>query len=379
MEAENRSRATTLAALLSAATNRHPDKPALIEREADRLASLTFAELSGAVAALSSELRTHGVGRGDVVAVWLPNWSETVVWEFALAALGAAVLGVNTRYGIDEIAHLLERARPVGVVAPARFLDLDFAGRLQDGLAAAGDVPPPWVALVRAQGEENRGRFDVGGGTWTWSSMPVVNAAAVIDHPPADGKPGDPVNYFTTSGSTGLPKLAGHDQASIATHCVNVATALDMGPGDVFLGVLPLSGVFGFNPAMAMLGVGGACLLEPVFDPELVLGDMEATGVTHAVGGDDMLGRLMDAWHHAAGNDRPALRRVSPWRHRRLRRAGRGRGRLGAGRSPGHAERGVRILGAVFCGQHLAALARAAGAPPGRRQSGVRRDRGAGG
>ena len=306
MEAHDRSRPSTLAALLSAATSRQPDQPALIERDSNQLASLTFAELSAAVAGLSGELRTRGVGRGDVVAVWLPNWSETVVWEFALAALGAAVLGVNTRYGIDEIAHLLERGRPVGVVAPARFLDLDFAGRLRDALAVAGDVPAPWVAIARP-GDGNPDRFDVGGGTWSPASAPSPTTASINGRIPADGQPSDPVNYFTTSGSTGLPKLAGHDQASIATHSVNVADALDMHAGDVFLGALPLSGVFGFNPALAMLGAGGACLLEPVFDPELVLRDMETTRVTHAVGGDDMLGRLMDAWRQAAADDRPAL------------------------------------------------------------------------
>ena len=109
-------------------TERHGERVALIERDGLRL---TFAELSGASAALAHELRVRGVGRGDVVGVWLPNWVETVVWEFALAALGAAVLGINTRYSVSELTHLLTRGRPVGIVAPARFLELDFAGRLQ--------------------------------------------------------------------------------------------------------------------------------------------------------------------------------------------------------------------------------------------------------
>jgi acyl-CoA synthetase (AMP-forming)/AMP-acid ligase II len=306
MAAPHRSWPITLTEVLSRATALHPDQPALIERGGDRLTTLTFAELSAAVGALSAELRSRGVGRGEVVAVWLPNWSEAVVWEFALAALGSAVLGVNTRYGVHELAHLLERARPTGVVAPARFLDLDFADRLHRARAAAGDAPPPWVAITRADADTDVGEFELGNGTWTPLRGPPV--AAGLDQISAAGRPGDPVNYFTTSGSTGLPKLAGHDQSSIATHCINVAGALDMRTGDVFLGALPLSGVFGFNPAMAMLSVGGACLLEPVFDPGLVVADMEATGVTHVVGGDDMLGRVMDAWHRLQEGGRPALR-----------------------------------------------------------------------
>jgi acyl-CoA synthetase (AMP-forming)/AMP-acid ligase II len=296
-----------LVELLWAVIERHGDLPALFERDGERLTRVTFAELSRAVAALSQELCARGVGRGDVVGVWLPNWIETIVWEFALAARGAAMLGVNTRYGIHELTHLLDRGRLAGVVAPARFLDLDFAGRLRAALAAS-ESGLPWVAVVRPAGTECSSEFVYGGETWTPS--PVCEAATCPDDIHAAGVASDPVNYFTTSGSTGLPKLAGHNQSSVATHSANVARALDMRANDCFLGVLPLSGVFGFNPTMAILSVGGTCLLEPVFDPELVLRDAGAVGVTHVVGGDDMLGRLMDAWYETDPDRRPELRRL---------------------------------------------------------------------
>jgi fatty-acyl-CoA synthase len=308
--------AATLTDLLTRVAARHPDEPALIERDGDAFGTLTFAQLDLAAAALAGQLRARGVQRGDVVGVWLPNWSETIVWEFALAALGAAALGINTRYGVDELTHLLQRGRPVGLVVPARFLELDFRGRLRSAIDEARDQQTPWVAVVRG-GDAG---FDVGQGAWSPPSPreadPVPSRGAAVGEPgdPADylaaGAPGDPANYFTTSGSTGMPKLAGHDQAGIARHCHHVAVAMDMRPGDRFLGVLPLSGVFGFNPAMAMLSAGGACLLEPVFDAPVVLADMETHGVTHVVGGDDMLGRLMDAWDSADHDQRPALKRL---------------------------------------------------------------------
>jgi fatty-acyl-CoA synthase len=296
--------AATLTDLLTRVAARHPDEPAVIERDGDGFRALTFAQLELAATALAQQLRTRGVQRGDVVGVWLPNWSETIVWEFALAALGAATLGINTRYGVDELTHLLQRGRPVGLVVPARFLELDFAGRLRSAIEEAGDPGTPWVAVVRGCDAA----FDVGQGVWSPQSPHQAEPAPTAPEPV--GEPGDPVNYFTTSGSTGMPKLAGHDQAGIALHCHHVAAAMDMRPGDRFLGVLPLSGVFGFNPAMAMLSVGGGCLLEPVFDAPIVLADMETHDVTHVVGGDDMLGRVMDAWESADHHERPALSRL---------------------------------------------------------------------
>jgi acyl-coenzyme A synthetase/AMP-(fatty) acid ligase len=65
------------------------DRPAVAERDGDELRLLTYGELAGHVDAAAAFLRERGVAPGDVVAVWLPNWTETVVWEFALAGLGA--------------------------------------------------------------------------------------------------------------------------------------------------------------------------------------------------------------------------------------------------------------------------------------------------
>jgi len=69
--------------------------------------------------------------------------------EFAAAALGAAVLGINTRYGVFELSHLMATARPTAIVLPARFLDLDFKGRLSQAYADARQAQPELRARAR--------------------------------------------------------------------------------------------------------------------------------------------------------------------------------------------------------------------------------------
>jgi acyl-CoA synthetase (AMP-forming)/AMP-acid ligase II len=264
-----------------------PGAHALIERRGDELLTLSHGELAATSASLAAELGERGVEAGDVVAIWLPNWHEVLVWQFALAGLGATALGVNTRYSVHELTNLLRRGRPRGIVAPARFLELDFADRLRRAWESIDDAAIPWVATLRGETPE----LDLGAGTWA-----PVGGGAEAD---LDFHPERIAAAFTTSGSSGPPKLAGHSQDAVVRHSRNVARAFEMGPGDVFLSTLPLSGVFGFNPSMAMLAAGGACLLEPVFDLPLVLADMQSCGVTHVVGGDDMLGRLIDGWDPA--------------------------------------------------------------------------------
>ena len=86
--------------------------PALIERRGEAYARLSHAELSVAIDAAAQSLAASGVGEADVIGVWLPNGLDYLALQFAAAGLGAAVLGINTRYGVFELSHLILTARP---------------------------------------------------------------------------------------------------------------------------------------------------------------------------------------------------------------------------------------------------------------------------
>jgi fatty-acyl-CoA synthase len=282
---------TTLTALLERIGKEHGPRVALVESESGR--RLTFEELREAAGALAADVRARGVRRGDVVALWLPNVAEYLVWELALAALGAAGLGVNTRYGQHEVSHLLERAAPVGFVVQYRFLHLDLAGTLAAAVRGTAGAAAPWVAVVGAPAGADVDGFDVGGGAHREPDLDRLPTGVRL---PDDGRPDDHVVYFTTSGSTGAPKLPGHPQSAVVEHAENVARSFDMRAGDALHLALPLCGVFGFSAALGMLAAGGSCVLEPTFDPDRMSRDIVEHGVTHLVGGDDMLGRLMVSW-----------------------------------------------------------------------------------
>ncbi|MEJ2890124.1 AMP-binding protein [Actinomycetospora aeridis] len=257
------------------------------------------ADLWRRVRALAEELREHGVAAGDAVAVWMPNWSDALVWQFAVAARGAHVVGVNTRYGIEEAGHVLGRARPVLVALARGFHGLDLLERLRAAVEHSGVVPEVAVVTGPSGAEADPEACDVGAGAWT----PHRD-----DGPePAHADPAALAVAFTTSGSTGLPKLAAHTATAVLAHAVADAAVLGLGEGDVVLGALPLSGVYGYNAVMAGLAAGATVLLEPTFDAARVLGHIEAHRVTHVGAGDDMVLRLRDA-------HREHPRDLSSWR-----------------------------------------------------------------
>ena len=266
---------------------------------------VTRQQLVARSAAIAEVLRGLGVGAGDCVGVWLPNWSDSVAAQFAALGLGAHVIGINTRYNSEEVAHVLQMAAPQAVLMAHDFNDLDLVGRLRAALEPA-DRPAPALVVVAAPGTpapDELSAYDLG--------SPVV--ALAPSHPataPTTLPPGPSALAvgFTTSGSTGRPKLAAHDEAGTTEHLLAAGEALRFRPDDVMLGALPLSGVFGFVAAYAAVLAGVPVLLEPVFRASGVVAEMAELGVTHIVGGDDLIGRIAD--EQRASGARLALRHV---------------------------------------------------------------------
>lgn len=265
---------------------------ALIDARSTGLRDVSYTELQQLTASAAARLVAAGVSHGDVVGMWMANSTEALAVQFAAASLGAAVVGMNTRYRISELAHLLGRTLPACVVLPSELLNIDFRGLLAvaiDQVVAMGGSMEPPAILVAGDDIGDVAAYDVGGGA---AALDLTREKMEF---PNVGEASDVVNMFSTSGSTGMPKFATHDQASVARHARNVAQRLGVGTGDVLLCALPLCGVFGFNFAMAGLAAGATCLLVPTFEGRAVLQLMAECGVTHTCGGDDLYERLIDA------------------------------------------------------------------------------------
>jgi fatty-acyl-CoA synthase len=258
--------------MYSALLAQHGDRIAIVAGER----RLTFRELDAEAARVATGLRRLGFQRGDILAVWLPNVPEWLALFFAATRLGALVVPVNTRARAFELAHMLRTTRARGVVYLSDFLGIDFPDMLRQ--AAGGLRELEHVVDVAA-----------GGGYGSLRDASPLEAAA------ATGQPTDLVCAFSTSGTTGNPRLAAHDQASVAQHSGRVSHAFDLRPGDVLLCALPLSGVFGFNAALGALAAGATCVLEPVFHGADAADLMTRHHVTHLFGSDAMVQAVLDA------------------------------------------------------------------------------------
>lgn len=188
--------------------------------------SLTWAELRREVAALSALLRDLGVGRGDVVAGYLPNIAETVVAFLATVALGATWSAVGQEYAPRAAADRLAQLEPVVLFAADGHV---FNGTPRDRRDAVARLRAdlPTVRHVIGVPRLGPGLDDA----LPWSEALTGDAPFT----PADTAFDDPLWVLFSSGTTGLPKGIVHSHGGVLIEHVKMAGLhLDLGSADRF-------------------------------------------------------------------------------------------------------------------------------------------------
>jgi long-chain acyl-CoA synthetase len=94
----------SLVGSLAVQAERVPDEEAVVEVGGERL---TYAQLWDRAARVAGGLRAAGVGRGDRVAVRLPNGVPWVLGFLGTVLAGALAVPVNTRFTDEEVAHVV--------------------------------------------------------------------------------------------------------------------------------------------------------------------------------------------------------------------------------------------------------------------------------
>src|SRR6202142_801311 len=135
--------------MLECAAAVHGDREAYVEPGA----RVTFAEWVGRAGGVAARFADLGVGKGHVVALWLPSGIDYATCYAAAAMIGAITTGLNPRLGRREIESILRQADPALIVADERLGPLpDTAGRVLARTSLSTDTSgsaPPAVKLTR--------------------------------------------------------------------------------------------------------------------------------------------------------------------------------------------------------------------------------------
>jgi len=204
---------------------------------------VTYDQLRQQVEVLIDKLSEFGLGRGDRIAIALPNGLEVVASFLAASAVGAAA-PLNPAYRVEEFRFYLDDTGARALIVPPTGCD---AAR-----EAAGDQ----ILIINADLDDN--------GQVRFISNRTVGPPLVHEYP----NPDDIALVLHTSGTTSRPKRVPLSHRNLMVSARNVAATYQLTEEDVSLCIMPLFHVHGLVAStLATLLTGGTVVVPPRFNP----------------------------------------------------------------------------------------------------------------
>ena len=242
--------ATTFLRLIE---SREPAAPAL--RGAGRT-SLTFAGLAELMRATTARLNAWGIGRGDRVAIVLPN-GPAMAASFLAVGAGAVTCPLNPAYRADEFRFYLEDLKARALIVAA--------GQETPARAVAAELGIAVLELAEPAGEA--------AGWFTLAASGSLGGTAA--HPGA-AQPEDIGLILHTSGTTSRPKIVPLTQSNLLASASHIGRVLELTSADRCLNIMPLFHIHGLLAAtLASLAAGASVWASEGFNALKFMAQLE--------------------------------------------------------------------------------------------------------
>ena len=235
------------------------DKPALVDVPTGR--ALSFAQVDDLARRAAGGLRSRGLGKGETVAVFLPNLPEYAIAFHGTTLAGGTVTTINPVYNAEEIEYQLKDA------------GAKFAITYPDALDRVREA---------AEGTGVQEIFVLGEGE---GATPVTELLG--GDPVGDDADIDPANDIAalpySSGTTGYPKGVRLTHRNLVANLNQTTALMPVSEDDVLIGVLPFFHIYGMTVILNLgLRSGATTVTMPRFDLPQFLGAIQEHKVTRA-------------------------------------------------------------------------------------------------
>jgi long-chain acyl-CoA synthetase len=232
-----------------------PDKPAIIFEGVP----LTYRELNARINRLANALIGNGVGRGQCVALYLPNIPPFAIAYLATVRIGAIALSINSMYKSEELRYILNDSGSVLIFT---------TGDLLPNIPST-ECPSVKQVVVCEGAQQGHPSLE----DWL---QPASDQRTY-----ADMNPNDPAVLLYTSGTTGFPKGATLSHGNVVSNSWTTVHHAGFTREDRMILFLPIFHVFGQNFIMnATFMACGTLVLHRRFVPDAVLDSIRNDRVT---------------------------------------------------------------------------------------------------
>ena len=278
--------------MLATGADRHGARLALVFGDE----RITFAELRTRVDAFAAGLAVLGLGRGDALAIWLPNRPLWFVAQYAAARLGVVVVALNPRYRARELTYILAQSGATALLLTNHLGPIDYFETLHEVIPELPTAVPGELTSAALPGLRHVivDADDPYPGCLRASDVSSLDDTSPASFPAMPG-PDDVFTLLYTSGTTSFPKGAMISHRNCVPHGWSCGVQLRLTPDDRVLHALPAAGTWGgLNVPLSTWSHGACLVLMDAWDPlrALTLVERERCTVFNAV--DTMLKPLFE-------------------------------------------------------------------------------------
>ncbi len=253
-----------------------PDKPFLFSETDKR--QFTYKEFEAAVQRTARMLSAHGVGKGDVVSLLLPNSVEYVIAYFACWQIGALAGPINSLLKSQETAYVISNSEAKALLVNSEFLPV---------VETIRNELPSLKAVIKFDDEADATNEFIEG--------PETSAALDCDHEAI---------IIYTSGTTGKPKGCLLTHGNVIANARQISSWLGFTENDRLLTIMPL---FHMNAVsvttVSPLYAGGSSVVSAKFSASRfwqIVSDYQITSFGSVA---TMLSMLLSTYPHGVPAD----------------------------------------------------------------------------
>ena len=224
---------------------------------------ITYRELEQAACALANHLRSLGLGKGDKVALMLPNCPEFIIAYFGIQKMGGVAVTLNVQSTPYELRHLLGNSDTRCLITQ---------GMLARRFEEIREELPLCSHLITTNGPEEDSPF----------SQIVAKGPFTTEIPGLEDD--DPAVMIYTAGLTGKPLGAVLTHRNLLTQSVLLRTVCHRTEEDKDIGLAVIPFFHSFGAAVNMLlplRIGAGIVLMERFTLDGIFGAIEKERVTY--------------------------------------------------------------------------------------------------
>jgi long-chain acyl-CoA synthetase len=241
-----------IAALLADRVQKTPEKVFLFSEADGR--QFNYAQFAAAVERAAAMLQSHGVTKGDVVSLLMPNSAEYIIAYFACWKLGALAGPVNSLLKDDETQFVMHNSEAKVILVASEFRE-----RIEN---IKGELPHLKSSITFDDEAEVTKGFAGYAGLWPAGTP----EACVPNGAPEACVTDDDAIIIYTSGTTGKPKGCLLTHGNLIANARQISEWLSFTESDRLLTIMPL---FHMNAVsvttMSALYAGGSSVISPKF------------------------------------------------------------------------------------------------------------------